>query len=63
MRMRKDKRRTQIFKRVRMRRMMAYMEFILRRIRIRIISADYYQEDGDDDYDAADYDDSDGMWS
>ena len=48
--------------------MMAYMEFIWRRIRIRIISADYYQDDGDDDDDADDDgddddDDSDGMWS
>ena len=43
--------------------MVAYMEFIWRRIRIMIISADYYQDDGDDDYDAADDDDSDGMWS
>ena len=50
-----------------MRRMVAYVEFVWRRISIRIISADYYQDDGDDDvdddYDAADDDDSDGMWS
>ena len=44
--------------------MVAYMEFVWRRIRIRIISAHYYQDDDDDDDDGDDDDDdSDGMWS